>query len=46
MEIPQTVGGRSADVVFEPLQLVASRFTLGKDMIACGKMLSAVALLG
>ena len=46
MEIPQTVGGRSANVVLETLQLVASSFTLGQDMIAGSQMLGTVALLG
>ena len=33
MEIPQTIGGRSTNVIVETLKLVASRFALGEDMV-------------
>ena len=46
LEVPQTVGGGSTDVIFETLQLVASRFALGKDMVTSREVLRAVALFG
>ena len=46
MEVPQTIGGGSPNVIFETLKLVASRFALGEDMVACREVLRAVALLG
>ena len=46
LEVPQTVGVLSTDVIFEPLQLVASCFALGKDMVTSREVLRAVALFG
>ena len=46
MEVPQTSGGGSPNVIFETLKLVASRFALGEDMVTSCKVLRAVALLG
>ena len=46
LEVPQTVGGGSTDVIFETLQFVASRFALGEDMVTSGEVLRAVALFG
>ena len=46
MEVPQTVGGGCPNVVLESYKLVASRFALGEDMVACSEVLRAVALLG
>ena len=46
MEVSQAVGGGCPNVVLETHKLVASRFALGEDMVACREVLRAVALFG